>query len=102
MSMALSTFGRILLVSSACAVELLVCISVCVWGWPDSSSIVRMETAVFALMNSAASSASAADDRTDFIICKMLRMAPLLIGSLSYPAMNMWPPARLWVFGSDR
>ncbi len=61
-----------------------------------------METAVFALMNSAASSASMADDMTDFIICKMLRTALLLIGILSSPAMNMWPPARLWAFGSDR
>jgi hypothetical protein len=102
MSMAPSPFGRILLVSSACAVEMLVCIGVHVWGWPNSLSVVRMETAVFALMNSAASSASAADDMTDFIICKMLRMTPLLIGILSSPAINMWPPAWLWAFGSDR
>ncbi len=51
MSMALSAFGRILLVSNACAVELLVCIGVCVCGWPNSSSVVHMEMAVFALMN---------------------------------------------------
>ncbi len=100
--MALSAFGRILLVSSACAVELLVCIGVHACGWPNSLSVVRMEMAVFALMNSAASSASAADDITDFITCNMLRTAPLLIRILSFPAMNMWPPARLWTFGSDR
>ena len=89
MSMAFSAFGRILLVSSACAMELSVCIGVRVWGWPNSSSVVRMDTAVFALMNNAPSSASAADDMTDFIICDMLRTAPLFIGISSSPAMNM-------------
>ncbi len=39
-----------LLVSSACAVELLVCIGFCVCGWPNSLSVVRMETVVFALI----------------------------------------------------
>ncbi len=102
MSMALSAFGRILLVSSACAVELAVQIGVCACGWPNSLSIVRMETAVFALINNAPSSASAADDMTDFIICEVLRTAPLFIGILSSHAMNMWPPAWLWAFGSDR
>ncbi len=102
MSMALSTLGRILLVSSACAVELLVCIGLCVCGWPNSLSVVCMETAVFALMNSVASSASAADDITDFITCKMLRTAPLLIRISLFPAMNIWPPAWLWAFGFDR
>ena len=89
MSMAFSAFGRILLVSSACAVELSVCIGDCVWGWPNSASVVRMDTAVFALMNNAPSSASAADDMTDLIICDMLRTAPLFIGTSSSPAMNM-------------
>ncbi len=88
--------------SSACTVELLVCISVCICGWPNASRVFCMETAVFALMNSAASSASVADDITDFITCKMLRMAPLLIEILLFPAMNMWPPAWLRAFGSDR
>ncbi len=102
MSMALSAFGRILLVSSACAVELSVCIGVHIWGWPNSSSVVHMEMAVFALLDSVASSASAADDMTDFIICKMLWTAPLLIRISSSPAMIMLLPARLWAFGSDR
>ncbi len=102
MSMAFSAFGRILLVSSACAVELSVCIGVCDWGWPNSSSVVRMDTAVFALMNNAPSSASAADDMTDLIICDMLRTAPLFIGISSSPAMNMCPPARIRALGSDK
>ena len=62
--------------SSACAVKLSVCIGVRVWGWPNSLSAVRMETAVFELMNNAPTSASVADDMTDLIICDMLRTAP--------------------------
>ena len=100
MSMAFSAFGRILLVSSACAVELSVCMGIRVWGWPNSSSIVRMETAGFVLTNNAPSSASAADDMTDLIICDMLRMAPLFIGILSSPPM--WSPARLRALDSDK
>ena len=99
MSMAFSAFGRILLVSSAYAVELPVCIGVRIWGWPNSLSIVRMETAVFALMN-VPSSASVADDMTDLIICNMLRMVPLCIGISSSPPM--WSPARLWALDSDK
>ena len=61
MSMALSAFGRILLVSSACAVALSVCIGVWGCGCPSSMSICRIETADFALMKRAPRSASAAD-----------------------------------------
>ena len=56
----------------------------------------------FALMNRAPSSASAADDMTARIIWEMFRTAPLLMGISSFPAMNMWPPARLRDLGSDR
>ncbi len=102
MSMAFSAFGRILLVSSACAVELSVCMGVRVWGWPNSASVVCMETVVFALMNNAPSSASAVNDMTDLIICDMLRTAPLFVGILSSSAMNMWPPAWLRALDSDK
>ena len=102
MSMALSAFGKFLLVSSACAVALSVCIGVCGCGCPSSINVVRIETAVFALMKRAPSSASAADDITARIICEMLRTAPLLMGISSFPALNMWPPARLRDFGSER
>ncbi len=64
MSMALSALGEILLVSSACAVALSVCIRVHGCGWPSSMRVCCMETAVFALMNRASNSASAADDMT--------------------------------------
>ncbi len=50
MSMALSALGKILLVSSACAVALSVCIGVCGCRWPSSMRVCRMETAVFALI----------------------------------------------------
>ncbi len=61
-----------------------------------------MEMAVFALMKRVPSSASVADDMTARIICKMLRTAPLFVGMLSLPAINMCPPARLRAFGSDK
>ncbi len=102
MSMALSAFGKILLVSSACAVALSVCIGVRGCGCPSSLSVCLIETAVFALINRAPSSASAADDMTALTICEMLRTAPLLMGMSSCPAMNMWPPARLCELGSER
>jgi hypothetical protein len=98
--MALSAFGNILLVSSACAVALLVCIGVGGCGWPNSMSIWCFE--VFALMKSAPNSASAADDMTAQIICKILRMEPLLKGMSSFPAMNICPPMRLQDFGLDK
>ena len=72
-----------------CAVELSVCMGVRVWGWPNSSSVVRMETVVFVLMNNVPSSASVADDMTDLIICNILRTALLFIGISSSPAKNM-------------
>ncbi len=102
MSMALSAFGKILLVSRVCAVALTVCIGVRGCGCPSSISVCRIEMAVFALMNRAPSSASAVDYMTARIICKMLRTAPLLMGILSFPAMNMLPPAWLRDLASER
>ncbi len=79
-----------------------VCIGVRGCGWLSSSSVCRIDTAVFTLMNSASSSASAADDITAHLICEVLRTAPLFFGISSLLAMNMWPPARLWAFASKR
>jgi hypothetical protein len=50
MSMALSALGNILLLSSACAVELSVCIGVRGCGWPSLMRVCRMEMAAFALI----------------------------------------------------
>ncbi len=102
MSMALGAFGKMLLVSSTCAVALFVCIGVCGCGCPSSICVCRIETAIFALINRAPSSASTADDMTAQIICKMLRTAPLLMGISSFPPMSMWPPAQLRDSGSKR
>ncbi len=80
MSMAFNALGIILSVNSAWAVELLVCMGVQVCGCPISSRVRCMETTILALMNSAPSSASAADDITALIICDMLSTTPLLMG----------------------
>jgi hypothetical protein len=100
--MAFSVSSKILLVSSACAVALSVCIGVRGCGWPSSMSVWCIEMAVFTLMNRAPSSASTADDMAAQVICKILRMAPLLKGMSSFPAMNMCSPTRLGDFGSDK
>ncbi len=71
-------------------------------GWPSSSSVLRIDTAVLALMNSAPNLASAAEDVTALIICDMLSTAPLLVGISSCPAMNKCPLAWLRAFASDR
>jgi hypothetical protein len=99
MSMAFKALGIILLVSSAWAVELSVCMGVRVCRCLISSRVRCMETAILALMNNAPSLASAADDITAHNICNMLSTAPLLLGMSSLSAMNMWPPAycKPWV-----
>ncbi len=102
MSMAFNALGRILLVSSTWAVALLVWMGVRGCGCPNSSNVHCIDTAVFALMNSAPSLASAANDITALIICEMFNTAPLLMGISSMPAINMWPQAWLQAFGSDK
>ena len=62
------------------AVELSVCVGVGGCGCPISVSMFMRWTASFALMKIPTSSASAAEDMTDFMICDMLRMAPLFGG----------------------
>jgi hypothetical protein len=53
--MALSAFGKNLLVSRPCAVELSVWMGVHVCGWPNSLSVLCIDAAILALMNSAPS-----------------------------------------------
>ena len=83
MSINLVRFGCILLLITPSAVELSICIGVGSWGCPISPSMFLRYTASFALMNSAPSSALAAEDMTAFIIWAMLSMAPLLGGNFS-------------------
>jgi hypothetical protein len=78
-----------------------ICIGVHGCVWLSSTSIWRIETAVFVLMKRAPNLASAADDMTAQIICKILRTTQLLKGMLSFPAMNMFPPMSLQDFGLD-
>ena len=102
MSMAFKAFGIILLVSRSFAVLLSFWIGVRGWGWPISSSVLHIETAVFAFIKKAPSLASAADDMTARMICEMFRTAPLFVGMSSFDDMNIYPPARLRALGSDK
>ncbi len=88
--------------SRVCAVELSIWMGAGICGWPSSLRVLRIDTAVLALMNSAPSSASAAEDITALIICNMLSTGALLVGISSCPAMNMHPAAWLQAFGLDR
>jgi hypothetical protein len=65
-------------------------------------SVWRIKTVVFVLMKSVQNSASATNDMTAQIICKILRTLPLLKGMLSFLAMNMCPPVQLQDFGLDK
>ncbi len=73
-----------------------------VYGCPISLSVHCIETAILALMNSAPSSASVADDITALIIWEILSTASLLMGMSFMLAMNMWLLALLGALCSDR
>ncbi len=75
-----NAFGIILSASRSFAVLMSVCIGGGGWGWPSSLSMWRIETAVFALIKKVPSYASAVDDMTAHIICKIIRTAPLFVG----------------------
>jgi hypothetical protein len=80
-----------------------ICLDGCLHLWvAQLFEILRINTAVIALMNNAPSLASAAEEITARIICNMLSTAQLLVGISSFPAMNMCPWARLQAFGPDR
>ena len=70
MSKHLDFFWHTLLCTIPCAAELSVLIGVPVLGclWPNSSSVVRMGTPSLALIKMPPYSASAAEDRTIFMI----------------------------------
>ncbi len=102
MSMAFKALSIILLVSSAWAVELSICMGVRICGCPIPLRVHCMETAILVLMNNAPSSTSVADDITALIICDMLSTTLLLMVMSSVLAINMWPLALLQAFGSDR
>ena len=69
------------------AVELSTWIGVLGWGCPISSNKQHIGTASFALMYSAPSFASAADDITVFMMVGMFETAPLLGGNIELSDM---------------
>ena len=79
----LVVFRVIILVIMMCAVEISACVGVFGCGYPSSMSVVCIETANFALMNSALNSASAAKLITALVICKTCRTALLFCGMSS-------------------
>ena len=81
MSMGLVRFGWIVLFTTPHAVELSTWIGVGGCLCPNSSSRCRIGTASRALMYSAPSSASAADDMTALMIWETVNTAPLFGGS---------------------
>ena len=80
--------ATILLLTRSSAVLLSVWMGIGGCGWPISSILLIMGTAVLAFKNNAPSSASAADDITLRIIVYRLRTAPLFVGFGS----KWWPP----------
>ena len=80
MPIALVRFGCTFLVMTASAMALLVCIGVGGCLCPILPRMILISTASLAMMYSAASSASVANDMTCFIMCAMLRIALLFAG----------------------
>ena len=102
MSIAFVAFGCILLLTTPLAVELSVCMGVGSCLCPNSSSVVHIGMACFALMKRAPSLASAAEDITVCMILAMLRTVPLLSRMGLLVDRKKWPPAQLCAFGSLR
>ena len=74
-------FGWTFLLITSSTIALSVCIGVGGCLCPISSTMMWMYTASLAMMYSAAVSASVADDMTCLIMCAMLRMTPLFVGT---------------------
>ena len=71
MSMDFVAFGVIQLVRTPCAVELSVCMGFLGCGCPNSTSVLQMETANFACMNSTPNPALVAELITALMICEI-------------------------------
>ena len=92
----------ILLVKIMCAVELSVCIGVFGCECLSSTSVVRMGTAHFVLMNNAPTSASTAELITALITCKMFRTVPVFHGMTLSLDMKKCPLVRLCASALER
>ena len=98
----LSRLLAMLLVKNPRAVVLSVCIGVGGCLCPIVSNAWRVGIASLLLMKRVPNSASAAEDLTAFIICKMLRTDSLFGGTVELSDMKKCPPAMLLAFDSDR
>ena len=102
MSIDLSRFLTMLLVTTPRAVLLSVCIGVGGCLWPIVSNAWSAGIASLQLMKMSPNSASAAEDMTAFMICEMVRTDPLFGGTAELSDMKKCPPALLHAFNSDR
>ena len=98
MSIAFVCFGFIFMLYIASAMELYVCNGFGGCLYPISSKIILMYTASRAIIYSAASSAYVADVTACFIMCAMLRIAPLFSGIVASLDKKKCRPARLLAF----
>ena len=76
-------------------VELSFCIEVGGWGKTISISVWNIDTSYFAVIKSALSSASAAEDMTNLTTWAMVNMGPFHRGTGYFLAGKIWAPARL-------
>ena len=83
-------------------VVLLVCIGVGGCSCPIYLRACRAGIASLQLMKRAPSSASAAEEITDLMICEMVTTVPLLAGMVELLDMKKWPLACLLAFDSER
>ena len=67
---------------------------------PISINVWRMGTIILAVMYSANSYASEAEDTTNLLIWEIVRIAPFHLGVGSFSDKTMWAPARLRALGS--
>ena len=102
MSIELVAFGWSFFVENNSAVVLSVWIGVGGCLWPISSTFVSPSISYRELIYSAPISASSAEVITFFMICAMVKTAPLFSGFAALFDMKKFPPDMLLDFGSVR
>ena len=102
MSIDLSRFLAMLLVTTPRIVVLSVCIGVGGCLWSIVSNAWRSGFSSLQLMKRAPNSASAAADMTSFMICEMGRTDPLFGGTADPSDTKKCPPALLRAFNYER
>ena len=89
----------IVLFTTPAAVEFLVSIGDGGCFQPIYINVWRMGTIYLAVMYSASSDASAAEDITNLMIWEIVKEAPFHLGVVSFSDKNMWAPAQLHALG---